>query len=494
MSVIDIPARLPRLILAALSLGMMAHSYSISSLFSFAGIMCVDLGWAQDRDKAGFVAGFIQASNTLARIPTSPAWACFVDRYGLRSAMLSTMACLCVGGIAFGSFVSLPMVLLMRCLFQGVGNGWVVISGPLFLEVAGAERQTEVMGIVLACGGFVDLLGPALAGWTYGLTPQLPAFVPSSIASIIALAGFLSTWCWLPCSFSPGSSKVAEAPGDDTQIRIFAWPMPLVLSLRSLRGFAQFSMFELMPLWAISAPALGGLGVSQRELGSMLSASAFGTLLFTAKGMPILSKQLGLRKASTFAGLLSCAATMALPCCSSKWSATIMHMLTSMASSLIVGVSIATTNNAAPQGARARVSGIAVMLEACAKGVAPIASATFFAWTLQALGFYGHFVAFFTMSGMYLLYACGTCCLPASVENDGRAVGKAFCGCWPVELPTPAQNLKEHRRIGKSASAEEKQHFTDAETGVEKHCPVDSNLAVEPGQGSCEDESRPFQL
>ena len=54
------------------------------SIFSFAGILSVDLGWAADKNEAGFVAGCLQSSNTFGRIFTSALWGWVAEPYGVK--------------------------------------------------------------------------------------------------------------------------------------------------------------------------------------------------------------------------------------------------------------------------------------------------------------------------------------------------------------------------------------------------------------------------
>eukprot|EP00420_Gonyaulax_spinifera_P012286 CAMPEP_0197938520 /NCGR_PEP_ID=MMETSP1439-20131203/118268_1 /TAXON_ID=66791 /ORGANISM="Gonyaulax spinifera, Strain CCMP409" /LENGTH=69 /DNA_ID=CAMNT_0043561595 /DNA_START=45 /DNA_END=251 /DNA_ORIENTATION=+ len=64
--------------------------------------MCADLGWATDRDGAGFVAGFLQSANTMGRIPTGMLWGCLGDRIGISNAMMLSMVFIALGGLLFG--------------------------------------------------------------------------------------------------------------------------------------------------------------------------------------------------------------------------------------------------------------------------------------------------------------------------------------------------------------------------------------------------------
>ena len=75
--------------------------------------------------------------------------------------------------------------MLARFIFFGLLHGWVAIMGPYSASVAGDKRQTEVIGMVIAAGTGMQLVGPAIAGWTYALVPNFPALVPSLLGSCL---------------------------------------------------------------------------------------------------------------------------------------------------------------------------------------------------------------------------------------------------------------------------------------------------------------------
>ena len=74
---------LPKAFVAALCLCSCAHGYIMTNLFSYAGLMCADLGWVEDRDSAGFIAGFLTSANTLGRTFTASLFRCLDGVAGL---------------------------------------------------------------------------------------------------------------------------------------------------------------------------------------------------------------------------------------------------------------------------------------------------------------------------------------------------------------------------------------------------------------------------
>lgn len=173
--------RLPILHLAFLCALEGAYFYTICTIFSFAGILSVDLGWASDRNGAGSVAGWLQSSNVCGRIFTSPVWGFVAARYGIKVVLTITLSSMLIGGIPFGFCTILIAAMSVRFIFLGVLNAWLVLTGPCALAVAGCERQTEVLGLIFAAGCGMQLIGLAVGGWTYGIVEQFPALFPSLV-------------------------------------------------------------------------------------------------------------------------------------------------------------------------------------------------------------------------------------------------------------------------------------------------------------------------
>ena len=146
------PSRLPYRAIAALSLCNAAHFYSLCSIFSYAAFLCVDAGWVEHIDEAGYMAGLLPTAVMSGRILTSFAWGMVSDKIGPRAVLSFSMLAVAAGNLLFGFSTPLWAALTVRFVVLGAGNGWIAILGPMSQELGGAERQSEVLGLVFASG------------------------------------------------------------------------------------------------------------------------------------------------------------------------------------------------------------------------------------------------------------------------------------------------------------------------------------------------------
>jgi len=139
------PSRLPYRAIAALALCNAAHFYSLCSIFSYAAFLCVDAGWVEHIDEAGYMAGLLPTAVMSGRIVTSFAWGMVSDRIGPRAVLSLSMLAVAAGNLLFGLSTPLWAALSVRFAVLGAGNGWIAVLGPLSQELGGAERQSEVL-------------------------------------------------------------------------------------------------------------------------------------------------------------------------------------------------------------------------------------------------------------------------------------------------------------------------------------------------------------
>lgn len=445
MSITKTDWPLPWRLVAVMCLCDGAHYYSMCSLFSYGGIMSADLGWVEDRDAAGFVAGLLGSAGMLGRTFTSPFWGLVPARCGYKRAVLPTLGSIAAGGLCFGLSTSLWSALAARTLLLGVGNGWVTMMAPLAAEVAGAERQTDVMGIVMGAGSFTQLFGPAVGGWTYRLWSTYPAAVPSFIGMAYALIAAFLCCLWMPSRMgictTQYSAPEGEADGSPSKSGpdkrrayrlLFVWPMPLIVFMRVLHGIQTMGLMDLVPLWAISSRPMGGLAISEREVGSFLARSAVWNILYFMVIMPRGSKCLGIRRFSMFASATAAACCALLPAMQHIAVANAVQMV-GMAASISTGAMGAVcTNNVVDPARRSEVNGLVVIFETFGKVLGPACAAAAFARTLREWGRAGHSVVFFGLASLHMLYFVAAACLPSSVEG-----APARQSAIPKELPSP---------------------------------------------------------
>lgn len=415
--------------------------------------MCVDLGWATDEDSAGFVAGYLQSSNALARIFTASPWGVAAGQFGRKSCLILTLASITLGGLAFGFCTDLVAAVAIRALFFGLGNGWVTLFAPLCIDIAGPIRQTEVIGKVLATGSLVQLFGPAIGGWTYGVTSHFPGALPSFVTALFGCVVMCLCWRWIPECMDKCNNHGRTHQEDKAEVpwckQVCAWPINIIIILRVLNGFIEWAQFDLLPLWAISSTEVGGLALPQTELGYMLSICGMFNIVFSLYLLPYLMSKLGLRRAGVFAAAVTAVACAGCPFSPDFASGLVFQIILVCTKATTITACTAMTNNAVEERSRSAISGVTVMFECLGKGLAPMVIASSFAWSISRWGRDGHFVPFFALAILSLISAIAFRRLPDQVEHqvspdhcatqktceDTKAL-KSDAACQPGDLST----------------------------------------------------------
>lgn len=375
--------------------------------------------------QAGFVAGLLATVLPLGRLPTSVPWGYLCDRAGRRPALVGSMLGVCVGSVAFAFCTDLRAALAVRFLLLGGCNGWNSILGPICAENGGARGQARLIGYVFGAGGVVNLLGPAVGSFSYGLGPRglgarYPAMTPSLIGAALAAVAALLAYAWLP-ETKPVAAAAATGPVNNNDGRSFGgndlegrsksdgddgWddaaapsislssamaqaPMPAVLALRSGIGFAAFAAYDVVPLWAIASAGAGGVSLPQHSLGILLSVAAAVQLFWTTFAMGPVMSWLGARRTFALACAVGGAALTLLPHAHRLPLVAIAVLVATQSAALNTACtsSIVATNLAvalvAPQLA-GTLNGVIVTVESVAKALGPAVGAPLFAFAISA--------------------------------------------------------------------------------------------------------------
>eukprot|EP00929_Paragymnodinium_shiwhaense_P035156 TRINITY_DN19021_c0_g2_i1.p1 TRINITY_DN19021_c0_g2~~TRINITY_DN19021_c0_g2_i1.p1 ORF type:complete len:447 (+),score=61.65 TRINITY_DN19021_c0_g2_i1:63-1403(+) len=403
------------------------HYYAICSLFSYAGVMTADLGWALDRDHAGFIAGFLASASLFGRTVTSSIWGFVAARFGYKKAILVSFSCIAIGGVAFAFSSNLYAALAARFVFLGAGNGWVAMMSPLCMELAGPEKQADLLGIVMSSSAFTQLFGPAVAGYTYGVFEEFPAALPSLLGTVMACLALTCTFCWLSPSLgvydavktetdsTPRGAGPAEVQPSVLKT-LCTGPMPLIAVMRFLSGMILFAIFEVVPLWLIASKDMGGMGFEENDVGNFLARSAVWNIIFFSYIMPESNRRFGPRKVALVAGLVSAVSCATIPFVSFVPVANFLHALTATTAMTTGAMSMIHTNNASPPDQRSKVNGIIGLFETAAKALGPIGATNLFAWTNTTWGVQGQCITFAVLAALLVLFSICAACLPTSVD------------------------------------------------------------------------------
>ena len=382
-----------------LALGGMTHFYAICSLFSYAGFLCVDLGWSATVDEAGYLAGYLGSALTFGRLFTAVLWGRVADRWGRRPALLLTLFGYLVGNLV---------------------NSYLLSGGTL-----------------------TQLLAPAAAALLYGRIAAFPALAPSLLGAGLALANLILGLFWLDETFDAADAARAADYGrvgdveDDAAAPLAEGgaaaplrspPFVGVVALKLVLGFVLFATFDLIPLWAIATRDAGGLALTRKELATVLTAGAALQCLFTSTVMAKCMGRLGQRRSLAVGTLVGGASLAAVPFAGGLAARPFVVKLVVLALPLCgyyasgcsnFAAGSAVVNNVVPAERRGAANGVACMVEAVGKAVGPSVGATGLAIGLaRRPGLVGAGAVFWALAALMLLSLCITRKLPASVERS----------------------------------------------------------------------------
>ena len=432
--------------MAALCLVSASHAYTLSSFLAFAGFLAVDLGWSTDLDHAGIAVGVLGAVLPASRIPVSLLWGLAMDRFGRRPCLVLTSCCLMVGSLLFPFATGWWAAVTTRFVVLGMGNGWVTLMAPCCAELGGATHQATLLGYVIGAGGFINLVGPAVGGYTYHFFGSpFPALVPCLFGALLAALAALTCHRCFPETRPPrrkakaaayssaslaGSAEASASdevlPGEiSLSIALRTYPLPLLVCLRCLLGALGFCMMTLIPLWAIASVDAGGLALDHEQLGLMLACSAGVALLYSTLLMAKVIGRLGVRRTIVASGIVQLCCVFMLP--RMQGSPFVLIVLVNaaqvVANSTCFTSTIAAVNNVCSQypHKRGAINGVNVTVESCAKSFGPSLGGSLYSWAIGRRappGWPNASVLYFSaLTILYALFSVGAAQLPTSIDR-----------------------------------------------------------------------------
>lgn len=132
-------------------------------------------------------------------------------------------------------------------------------------------------------------------------------------------------------------------------------------------------MYEAVPLWLISDTELGGLGMTEKSVGSFLCRSGLWNIIYFTWVLPWCSKRLGSRCYCIVTSVIAAVTACFLPFSPNIPVANVLHLI--WASALVSNnlLNAAFTNNATSSEERFVASGLAVTAETVGKAIGPVA-------------------------------------------------------------------------------------------------------------------------
>ncbi|PSS11709.1 Protein ZINC INDUCED FACILITATOR-LIKE like [Actinidia chinensis var. chinensis] len=402
---------------------VLCASLPISSLFPYLYFMVRDFKIAEREEDVGYYAGYVGCSFMLGRALTSVLWGMIADRYGRKPVIIIGSAAVVIFNALFGLSVNYWMAIWTRFLLGSL-NGLLGPMKAYASEIFRKEYQALGISAISSAWGIGLIIGPALGGFLAqpaekypaifsqeSLFGRFPYFLPCLCISIFAFVVTIGTF-WLPetlhihdksCEDSFATLEAASNGSNakintqDSEVReatskkslIKNWPLMSSIIVYSVFSLVDMAYTEIFSLWAESPRKTGGLGFSTDNVGTILTITGFGLLLFQLFLYPFVEKMFGPIMIARIAGVLSIPLLACYPYMTMLTGFT-LTLLLNCASVLknIFSMTIVTglfilQNRAVDQNQRGAANGIAMTAMSLFKAAGPAGGGALFSWSQE---------------------------------------------------------------------------------------------------------------
>ncbi|KAF7848446.1 hypothetical protein BT93_L1938 [Corymbia citriodora subsp. variegata] len=399
---------------------VLCSALTISSLFPYLYFMIRDFHIAKREEDIGYYAGYVGSSLLFGRVLTSILWGIVADRCGRKPVIVIGTISVVIFNTLFGLSVNFWMAIATRFLL-GCLNGLLGPVKAYASEMTREEYQALAISTVGTAWGMGLIIGPALGGYlaqpaekfpsifskesVFGRFPYfLPSLTISAFALVVSIASF-----WLPETLHKhhGSSELDESRKDmetaslessskynahkvggrtPKKSLIRNWPLMSSVILFCIVSLHDMAYTEIFSLWAVSPRRLGGLSYTTEGVGTVLSISGAGLLVFQTCLYPHWVRLLGPVMVARIGGVLTIPLLSSYPFIArlSGLGLSIALNCASVAKN-VLSVSIDTNlfilqNNAVDQDQRGAANGIVMTAMSLFKAFGPAGGGTIFSW------------------------------------------------------------------------------------------------------------------
>ncbi|KAL9235174.1 hypothetical protein vseg_009961 [Gypsophila vaccaria] len=420
----DTQEHLPWKTLIAVWIVVLCNALPISSLFPFLYFMIKDFHIAKQDADVGYYAGFVGCSFMLGRALTSVLWGVIADKYGRKPVIIFGTTALVVFNTLFGLSTNFWMAVITRFLL-GSFNGLLGPVKAYISEICREEHQALGMSVITTAWGIGLIIGPALGGllaqpaekYPQFISPdslfgRFPYFLPCLIPSIFAVLVTIGTF-WLPESLHNHKQKhssrydsyeseeaaifrsddklvlqeIKESKSNHRESLYKNWPLMSSIFVYCIFSLQDMAYTEIFSLWAVSPRKLGGLSYSTENVGTVLSITGLGMLVFQLFLYPQIDKIFGPIMVVRICGVLSIPLLQCYPFIAllSGLSLTLVlnsaSVIKNILSVCIVTSSFILQNRAVDQDQRGAANGISMTTMSLFKAVGPACGGALLSWS-----------------------------------------------------------------------------------------------------------------
>ncbi|KAF5791057.1 putative major facilitator superfamily, MFS transporter superfamily [Helianthus annuus] len=381
----------------------------ISSLFPFLYFMVRDFNIAKKEEDISYYAGFVGSAYMIGRALTSVFWGVVADRYGRKPVILLGTSTVVIFNTIFGFSVNYWMAIISRFLL-GFLNG---LLGPIkayACEILPAEHQALGLSAISTSWGIGLIVGPALGGFLAQPAEKFPSLVspdslfgrfpyllPCLTISIFALLVTIGA-IWLPETLhfhkkneleSADADEITKEKDSNLMSLLKNWPLMSSIIVYCVFSLHDMAYTEIFSLWAESPKSLGGLSYTTAEVGTVLSITGLGLLVFQTALYPIAERIFGPITVARISGVLSIPLLTTYPYIA-LLSGFMLAFTLNLASVVknVLSISIITgtfilQNNAVEQHQRGAANGISMTLQSICKAIGPSCGGALLSWCLK---------------------------------------------------------------------------------------------------------------
>ncbi|XP_076917661.1 protein ZINC INDUCED FACILITATOR-LIKE 1-like [Bidens hawaiensis] len=387
-------------------------SLPISSLFPFVYFMVRDFNIAEKEEDISYYAGFVGSAYMVGRALTSIFWGVVADRYGRKPIILVSTSSVVIFNTLFGISVNYWMAIVTRFLL-GILSGLLGTIKAYACEIFPEEHQALGLSAVSTSWGIGLIIGPALGGFLAqpaesfpslvspdSLFGRFPYLLPCLCISIFALFVTIGAF-WLPetlhfhkknelqSSFYVFDAEENTIENNDSSFisLLINWPLISSVIIYGLFSLHDMAYTEVFSLWAVSPKSLGGLNYTTEDVGTVLSISGVGLLIFQTSLYPVAQKIFGPIDVARISGVLSIPLLASYPYIALL--SGLMLTFTLNAASIVknvLSVSLITgtlllQNKAVDSHQRGAANGIAMTLQSICKAIGPACGGALLSWS-----------------------------------------------------------------------------------------------------------------
>ena len=162
--------------------------------------------YAADLGADGLLTGLLYTTYSLVQLVMAPLWGRISDRVGRRPVIILGLLGSAFAYTIFARADSLALLFLSRVV-GGIGGSTIPVAQAYIADVTPPGRRASGLGLIGAAFGLGFVIGPALGGVLYGLSPGSPTAAPGYTAAALCLANALAALAWLPESRRPGAAR-----------------------------------------------------------------------------------------------------------------------------------------------------------------------------------------------------------------------------------------------------------------------------------------------